>query len=321
MIVFPPDNPHERVHNLLYTSARIVFIRVLQSMDEDVLEHSMPFLELILRIRQACCHAALVPLHCRISAQAVIDEEHSLKKVLDKSQTDSSLAIESLEKSRNALDENTVTECAICSDQMDEENAVVLTRCKHVFCQTCVNQVANHLCPLCHMEYSESDKIGMKDAKKSLEKKAAKPPEKRQMTAGDYNEVLGRSPKIQAMLNAVKELGPDEKCVIFSQWTNMLDIIQAEFTDLGFTYCRIDGSMSADQRIEAMEQFDTEECDTMQTPRFILCSLHACGTGINLTRGNVVFLMDCWWNSAVESQVCSSCSDLFCCCVLYCFVL
>ena len=37
-------------------------------------------------------------------------------------------------------------------------------------------------------------------------------------------------------------------------------------------------------------------------PRFILCSLHTASTGINLTRGNYVFMMDCWWNQAVENQ-------------------
>jgi len=34
----------------------------------------------------------------------------------------------------------------------------------------------------------------------------------------------------------------------------------------------------------------------------MLCSLHAAGTGINLTRGNHVFMLDLWWNSAVEKQ-------------------
>jgi SNF2 family DNA or RNA helicase len=82
-----------------------------------------------------------------------------------------------------------------------------------------------------------------------------------------------------------------------------LNIIQDELKQLGYTYTRIDGSMSADARIDAMEKFDSEGCDSQQTPRFILCSLHACGTGINLTRGNVVFMMDCWWNLAAEEQV------------------
>mmetsp|Transcript_6605 Transcript_6605/g.13448 ORF Transcript_6605/g.13448 Transcript_6605/m.13448 type:complete len:129 (+) Transcript_6605:1259-1645(+) len=55
--------------------------------------------------------------------------------------------------------------------------------------------------------------------------------------------------------------------------------------------------MNADQRLKAMKAFNGEG-----GPCLILCSLHAAGTGINLTRGNVVFMMDCWWNSSVESQ-------------------
>jgi SNF2 family DNA or RNA helicase len=82
-----------------------------------------------------------------------------------------------------------------------------------------------------------------------------------------------------------------------------LDIIQVELRQIGHMYTRIDGSMSADERIDAMEKFDSEGCYSLQTPRFILCSLHAAGTGINLTRGNVVFMMDCWWNRAAEDQV------------------
>ena len=37
------------------------------------------------------------------------------------------------------------------------------------------------------------------------------------------------------------------------------------------------------------------------------CSLHAAGTGINLTRANHVFLMDTWWNSAAENQAMDWC--------------
>jgi hypothetical protein len=88
-----------------------------------------------------------------------------------------------------------------------------------------------------------------------------------------------------------------------SIYSSYLNIIQAELRLLGHTYTRIDGTMSADERIDAMEKFDSEGCDSMRTPRFILCSLHACGTGINLTRGNVVLMMDCWWNCAAEDQV------------------
>ena len=96
---------------------------------------------------------------------------------------------------------------------------------------------------------------------------------------------LGRSPKHQALLDGIDAMGADEKAVIFSQWTSHLDMIEAELFRAGHTYTRIDGTMSAEARVRAMEIFDTERTDTMQTPRFILCSLMACGTGINLTRG------------------------------------
>ena len=100
--------------------------------------------------------------------------------------------------------------------------------------------------------------------------------------------------QIQAVFNAIDQMESDEKGVIFSQWTSVLDLIEAELDREGYTHTRIDGKMNAQERIDAMEKFDTERCDSMNTPRFILCSLHACGTGINLTRGNVVFMLDPW---------------------------
>jgi SNF2 family DNA or RNA helicase len=112
----------------------------------------------------------------------------------------------------------------------------------------------------------------------------------------------GRSPKIQALLNLIDMMDPDEKGVIFSQWTRVLKLVEEEFLRLGHTYVVISGEKSANERIDAMMAFDTERCDSRATPRFMLCSLMACGTGINLTRGNVVFMMDTWWNQAAENQ-------------------
>lgn len=106
---------------------------------------------------------------------------------------------------------------------------------------------------------------------------------------------LGRSPKTQALLDEIDKMAPDEKGAIFSQWTSHLDILELELQREGHTYTRIDGTMSMDDRIDAMDYFDSEKCNSMRTPRFILCSMHACGVGINLTRGNVVFLMDPWY--------------------------
>lgn len=70
--------------------------------------------------------------------------------------------------------------------------------------------------------------------------------------------------------------------------SSALNILEMELFKLGYTYTRIDGTMNTQHRMEAMEAFDSKGCDSMEEPQFILCSLHACGTGINLTRGNVV---------------------------------
>jgi SNF2 family DNA or RNA helicase len=140
---------------------------------------------------------------------------------------------------------------------------------------------------------------------------------------------LGRSPKIQALLDAIGEMAPGEKGVIFSQWTKFLDVIEEELCAEGHTFTRIDGSMDAAARMEAMKKFETDGCDTEEMPRFILCSITACGTGISLTRANhgeyfemnrrtsdvqllaqslsssrnpTAFIMDTWWNVAQENQ-------------------
>ena len=108
------------------------------------------------------------------------------------------------------------------------------------------------------------------------------------------------SPKMGAMLSLIQEeMKPDEKGVIFSQWTSHLDIIQRVLIDHRFAVTRIDGTMNATERVEAMEDFSSNE---EGSPRFMLCSLHACGTGITLNRANYVFTMDPYWNKAVEQQ-------------------
>ena len=87
--------------------------------------------------------------------------------------------------------------------------------------------------------------------------------------------------------------------VIFSQFTSHLDIIGDAMNKSGHSFVRIDGSVSATRRITNITRFNSDGEDS---PRFILCSLLAAGTGINLTRANWCFMMDVWWNEAVESQ-------------------
>ena len=150
----------------------------------------------------------------------------------------------------------------------------------------------NSHCPLCRAPFEKMDMIEKRTAIKAV----TEIDKEKSILSPDSCE---RSPKILALLEAIKNLQPDEKGVIFSQFTSFLDLIGQSLRDCRHTFVRIDGSMTAAKRIISINSFNSEENNS---PRFILCSLHAAGTGINLTRGNFVFMMDCWWNEAIENQ-------------------
>ena len=84
---------------------------------------------------------------------------------------------------------------------------------------------------------------------------------------------------------------------MFSQFTEMLDIISKWTNEKQFYTERIDGSVSAKARMDAVDRFQTSE-----KPGLFLISLKAGGVGLNLTAADYVIHLDPWWNPAIESQ-------------------
>ncbi|KAF7338762.1 DNA repair protein RAD5 [Mycena sanguinolenta] len=109
------------------------------------------------------------------------------------------------------------------------------------------------------------------------------------------------SAKIRTILRLLQRIARDsdgqEKTVIFSQFTAMLDIIETFLMACGIDFVRYDGKMSVKERTAALAEIE-------QNPRktVILVSLKAGGVGLNLTACNHVILVDMWWNPAVEEQ-------------------
>lgn len=91
-------------------------------------------------------------------------------------------------------------------------------------------------------------------------------------------------------------LGEGHKVIIFSQFTTYLDIIQDRVIHQGWNYARIDGSQTLKTRQDMVEKFQNGNATVF------LISLKAGGVGLNLTAASYIFLMDPWWNPAVESQ-------------------
>ncbi len=105
-----------------------------------------------------------------------------------------------------------------------------------------------------------------------------------------------RSSKVDRLSDAITEIaGEGHRALVFSQWTGFLDLVQAELDATQIGYCRLDGSTR--DRGGVVEQFQSPD-----GPPVMLVSLKAGGSGLNLTAADHVFLLDPWWNPAVEEQ-------------------
>ena len=104
------------------------------------------------------------------------------------------------------------------------------------------------------------------------------------------------SAKLDALLEQVAEVVAEgHKALVFSQFTSLLSIVRTQLDARGLAYEYLDGCTR--NRQERVERFQTNpDC-----PLFLV-SLKAGGTGLNLTAADYVFLLDPWWNPAVEAQ-------------------
>jgi hypothetical protein len=104
------------------------------------------------------------------------------------------------------------------------------------------------------------------------------------------------SAKLDVLVPQLQELAESgRKALVFSQFTSLLAIVRARLDALGVTYEYLDGRTR--DRADRVERFQTDpDC------RLFLVSLKAGGVGLNLTAAEYVFLLDPWWNPAVEAQ-------------------
>jgi SNF2 family DNA or RNA helicase len=104
------------------------------------------------------------------------------------------------------------------------------------------------------------------------------------------------SAKFDLLLPRLEELREEgRKALVFSQFTSLLSLLRRELDANSTTYEYLDGATR--DRGERVERFQQDPgC------QLFLISLKAGGTGLNLTAAEYVFLLDPWWNPAVEMQ-------------------
>ncbi|KAH8111576.1 SNF2 family N-terminal domain-containing protein [Phellopilus nigrolimitatus] len=115
--------------------------------------------------------------------------------------------------------------------------------------------------------------------------------------------LVGASGKMLVLDRLLTELFKrGHKVLLFSQFTTMLDIIEAWADEFkGWKLCRIDGSSSPMERREQMSLFQNGG-DDPDAPRLFILSTRAGGLGINLTAADTVIFYDQDWNPQMDMQ-------------------
>ena len=104
------------------------------------------------------------------------------------------------------------------------------------------------------------------------------------------------SAKLDTLCDMLAEvIDGGQKALVFSQFTSMLALVRKRLDELGIRYAYLDGQTR--NRKQVVEQF--QEDPDLQV---FLISLKAGGVGLNLTAAEYVFILDPWWNPAVEAQ-------------------
>jgi superfamily II DNA or RNA helicase len=104
------------------------------------------------------------------------------------------------------------------------------------------------------------------------------------------------SSKLTLLLEVLEEaVAEGHKALVFSQWTSLLDLVEPQLAGARLRFGRLDGATRDRAAVVAAFQ-------NAAGPPLLLVSLTAGGVGLNLTAADHVFILDPWWNPAVEDQ-------------------
>ncbi|KAK7689056.1 hypothetical protein QCA50_007747 [Cerrena zonata] len=259
---FSPEE--EELYKSLFSDAKRQFSTYLDS--GTLLNNYSNIFSLLTRMRQMACHPDLV-LRSKTNAGSFLPD-----------------------------DAGEATVCRLCNDIAED---AIQSRCRHIFDRECIRQYLDTYsngipaCPVCHVPLT----IDLEAPALELEENA----KVRQGILGrlDLNKWRSSS-KIEALIEELSSLRRQDastKSIVFSQFVNFLDLIAYRLQRAGFSVCRLEGTMSPQARDATIKHF----MNNVHVSVFLV-SLKAGGVALNLTEASRVYLMDSWWNPAVEYQ-------------------
>jgi SNF2 family DNA or RNA helicase len=180
------------------------------------------------------------------------------------------------------------------------------------FCENCVKGIlsgnSSFPCPMCQTSLSKPDILSVTEETEDSENGDV--PKATIQSSSDFKITLKvsdnvSSTKTRALIEDLDQVRAENnkrpsdpvKSIIFSQWTTMLDLLEGPLRRSSHKFVRLDGRMSRAERTMAMERFKKDPNITI-----MLVSLKAGGVGLNLTSASRVYIMEPYWNPAIEQQ-------------------
>ncbi|XP_034418537.1 helicase-like transcription factor isoform X2 [Cyclopterus lumpus] len=249
-----------------------------------VLRNYADVLAILIRLRQHCCHPDLL-------SKTSLD--------LGAAATPAEMRERLIEKLRFVLASGSDEECSVC---LDSVRLPVITHCAHVYCRPCIAQVIGTeqetaRCPLCRSEIKTNELVEF-------------PQEEMEEEKNTNPDKWRTSSKVQALMGNLLRLRCEDssiKCLVVSQFTRFLTILETPLREHGFSFVRFDGTLSQKKRTQVIQEFQSPAADG---PVIMLLSLKAGGVGLNLTAASHVYFMDPAWNPATEEQCIDRCHRL-----------
>uniref|UniRef100_A0ACD5ZUR4 Uncharacterized protein n=1 Tax=Avena sativa TaxID=4498 RepID=A0ACD5ZUR4_AVESA len=273
-------------YEALFRRSKVQFDKFVA--EGNVLSNYANILELLLRLRQCCDHPFLVISKADTKKYTDLDElaQRFLEGVHGDPGRHAIVPSRAyVEEVVEEIRQGTTAECPICLESTSDDP--VLTPCAHRMCRECLlsswTTPAGGPCPLCRSPITKADLISL-------------PGQCRYEVDAKNN--WKDSCKVSKLMMTLEDLGKKrEKSIVFSQFTSFFDLLEIPLEQKGIKFLRFDGKLSQKHREKVLREFSES-----QDKLVLLMSLKAGGVGLNLTAASNVFLMDPWWNPAVEEQ-------------------
>jgi len=232
-------------------------------------------------------------------------------------------------RKKNSDTDNNEDESSLCVICFDNKRDALFMPCGHLYtCMQCYKSLNHRSCPMCRKDIHKV----IRAANSSDTTPDTTYSEKQMSSESESNEIakktnrsvalIGRqsilqriklenfasSSKVDGVVEEVQKMiklplkkgEPPHKAIIFSQYTDMIDLVDWKLRTSGIKAVRLVGSMPVKERQSVLAAFRDPN---VQPPiPVILMSLKAGGEGLNLQEATHVMILETWWNPQVHNQ-------------------